>query len=85
MVAGYAIHTVVPRAWALVWAALRGLQVPDEIPEEWLRAVRIEYGDDVPLTLRDAPNAFPSLPRRTAIAETNEHTVRAVKRASCRC
>jgi acetoin utilization protein AcuC len=76
---GYAIHTVVPRAWSLVWAALRGLDAADAIPEDWLRALRIEYGADVPLTLRDAPHAFAGLPRRGAIAEANARTTRAIK------
>lgn len=77
---GYAIHTVVPRAWTLVWAELAALPVPDVIPAEWCRNVRIETGRDVPCTLRDPPDAFPPTPRREAIAQVNARTVAAVRR-----
>ena len=76
---GYAIHTVVPRAWTLVWSTLRGIAPPERIPDDWLRALRIESGKEVPLTLRDDPDAFPASPRRAAIAETNDKTTRAVR------
>jgi acetoin utilization protein AcuC len=39
---GYAIHSVVPRAWTLVWATLCGIDVPDEIPQQWLDRIRDE-------------------------------------------
>jgi acetoin utilization protein AcuC len=89
---GYAIYTVVPRAWSLVFAALRGVTVPDPIPSDWLHAVereagagdwlhelRIAPGTHVPVTLRDAPDVFPPAPRRTSITETNDKTMRAVR------
>ncbi|HEX9107537.1 MAG TPA: acetoin utilization protein AcuC, partial [Longimicrobiales bacterium] len=49
---GYSAFNVVPRAWTLVWAGLCGLQVPDELPPEWLRAARLEAGQELPLALR---------------------------------
>jgi acetoin utilization protein AcuC len=76
---GYAVYLVVPRAWTLVWAALRGIEVPDDIPEEWLRAARLESGADVPCTLRDPPDAFPTTPREAAAAQNNNRTVHAMK------
>lgn len=76
---GYAIHTVVPRAWTLVWAALRGIDVPDALPEEWLRALRLEAGHEVPASLRDPADAFPPSPRRHEAEENNRRTVTAVK------
>ncbi|HSL70865.1 MAG TPA: hypothetical protein VK864_11530, partial [Longimicrobiales bacterium] len=76
---GYAIYAVVPRAWTLVWAGLRGIAVRDEIPEEWLRAVSLESGSALPATLRDPPNGFPASPRRASITETNDKTMRAVR------
>jgi acetoin utilization protein AcuC len=41
---GYAIHSVVPRAWTLVWATLCGVDVADQIPADWLEEVSTELG-----------------------------------------
>jgi acetoin utilization protein AcuC len=76
---GYAIYSVVPRAWTLVWAALRGLEAPDDIPESWLRAVRIESGEEVPSRLRDEPAQVAIEDRNAAMIANNERTVRAVR------
>ena len=76
---GYAIHSVVPRAWTLVWAALRRIELDDRIPDAWLRHARLSSGSDLPTTFRDASDAFPASPRRAAISETNDRTMRAVR------
>ncbi|MGH7553416.1 MAG: acetoin utilization protein AcuC [Longimicrobiales bacterium] len=76
---GYAIHAVVPRAWALVWAGLCGVKAPDSLPNEWCKSVRLESGRDVPCTLRDPADAFPPAPRREEIRAINEKTVSAVR------
>ena len=76
---GYAIHTVVPRAWTLTWAALCGVVAPDAIPREWLAAVEPEAGTSLPATLRDPPGAVPPSPRRTEVERTNDLTVRSLK------
>lgn len=76
---GYAVYSVVPRAWTLAWAALSGITLPDELPVDWLRAMRIEARVDLPTTLRDAADAFPAAPRRAEIEENNRRTVAAVK------
>jgi len=76
---GYAAYTVVPRAWALVWSALRGAEPPDQLPADWCRALRLESGQDIPPTLRDPADAFPPSPRRSEIEENNRRTVAAVR------
>lgn len=76
---GYAIYSVVPRAWTLVWSALCGERVPDRLPVEWLEQVRREAGEDVPDTLRDPAGAFLSSPRRERIEAANAHTVKTVQ------
>lgn len=76
---GYATYTVVPRAWALVWGALRGLELSDELPPDWCRGLRLESGRDVPPTLRDPEDAFPPSPRRLEIEENNRRTLSAVR------
>ncbi|MEX0893416.1 MAG: acetoin utilization protein AcuC [Gemmatimonadota bacterium] len=76
---GYAIYEVVPRAWTLVWAALCGAHPPDELPAEWLHAMRLEHGRELPCCLRDAPGDYPASPRRASVDETNERTLAAVR------
>jgi acetoin utilization protein AcuC len=77
---GYAIHSVVPRAWALVWSRLCGVDPEDTLSAEWCKVIRLESGQDAPCMLRDPPGAFPPAPRREAIRQTNEKTVAAVRR-----
>lgn len=78
---GYSIYKVVPRAWTLVWAALNSVEAPDVIPDDYLRMLRLECGELVPSTLRDAPDAFLPSDRRAAATETNARTLGSVRRA----
>lgn len=77
---GYAIRTVVPRAWTLAWAALAGRDAPDTIPEAWVRAVQQESAARVPDTLRDPPGLLAPAPRRDEVTRANELTVKSLKR-----
>lgn len=77
---GYAIHTVVPRAWTLVWSALCDVTAPDPLPADWCKARRFESGRDSPCTLRDPPDALPPTGRRESVRQMNERTVAAVRR-----
>jgi acetoin utilization protein AcuC len=76
---GYAIHHVVPRAWALTWAALCGDEADDEVPARWLEEVRGEGGPDIPATLRDPPGSIP-VPAQAEVDRVNQLTVSALKR-----
>ncbi len=77
---GYAIHQVVPRAWALTWAALCGDEAPDRIPETWRADVTAESALPIPATLRDPAGFVAPSPRRAEIERTNDLTVRSLKR-----
>jgi acetoin utilization protein AcuC len=77
---GYAIYRVVPRAWALVWSTLLGRAAPDDVPDDYLKALRLESGREIPPCLRDPPDAFPASPRREAVEELNRRTVASVRR-----
>lgn len=77
---GYAIRSVVPRAWTLTWAALCGEPAPDPIPRDWLDQVRIGGAGDLPTTLRDPDGFVPPAPRREEVTQANERTVRGLKR-----
>lgn len=77
---GYAIHRVVPRAWALSWAALCGDEAPDRIPDAWRNDVAAESGLPIPATLRDPVGFVTPSPRRDEVERTNDLTVRSLKR-----
>lgn len=76
---GYAIHQVVPRAWTLTWAALCGENAPDEIPEDWMAAIRRETTTPPPGFLRDPPGHIPPSPHRAEVERANDLTVRALR------
>ncbi|NIX39108.1 MAG: hypothetical protein GWN06_07745 [Gemmatimonadetes bacterium] len=69
-----------PRAWALAWATLCGIEAPDAIPEDWLREVQAESTARIPETLRDPPGLVESSARREEVERANELTVKALKR-----
>jgi acetoin utilization protein AcuC len=76
---GYALHTVVPRAWSLAWSALCGVEPDPVVPADWLRRARQESGLAVPDTLRDAPGAFPASPHSDRSTLNNRRTIDAVR------
>jgi acetoin utilization protein AcuC len=76
---GYALHTVVPRAWALAWAALCGVDAPAEAPSGWIERARTESGEDVPALLLDPPGVFPVSPHDREASLNNRRTVDAVR------
>lgn len=77
---GYAIHEVVPRAWALTWAALCGQRAPDEVPAGWLSDMRAETGSAPPALLRDPPGSIPESPHRADAERANALTVQSLRR-----
>lgn len=77
---GYAIHDVVPRAWTLSWAALCGVEAPDEIPGDWLTRAEATATGPLPKTLRDPPGYVTPSPRQAEIEQANDATVRGLKR-----
>ncbi|MDP9375802.1 MAG: acetoin utilization protein AcuC, partial [Chloroflexota bacterium] len=52
---GYEIWRVVPRAWALVWAALGGQTAPDEVPRAWRERWAARSPEELPRRMRDHP------------------------------
>jgi acetoin utilization protein AcuC len=77
---GYAVWKVVPRAWTLVWAGLSGQEVANAIPREWTEQWQGESPDLLPDRLRDAPDAYPTLPRQPEIAAANRRTLETLRR-----
>jgi acetoin utilization protein AcuC len=77
---GYAVWTVEPRAWSLVWAGLSGQQAGDHVPREWLEHWQGESPDLLPERLRDPADAFPPVPRRAEIDAANRRTLESLRR-----
>ncbi|QGG46925.1 acetoin utilization protein AcuC [Heliorestis convoluta] len=73
---GYDHWRVVPRAWTLIWAEMNEIELPDEIPVEWLQRWQKESPVALPLRLRDGANEFPPIPRREIITDKNRVTLR---------
>ena len=79
---GYDIWRVVPRAWALVWAALGGQAVPDEVPQPWLDRWQPVSPARLPRSMRDDPADYPPIPRVAEVTENNARTYTRVLEAS---
>jgi acetoin utilization protein AcuC len=50
---GYQWARVVPRAWTIYFAEMAGVDLPDELPPEWVARAEGEAGYPVPTTLTD--------------------------------
>jgi acetoin utilization protein AcuC len=79
---GYDIWRVVPRAWALVWAALSGQTARNEIPREWLERWQGESPHTLPERLRDTVDEYTPVPRRAEIEAVNRRTVEELRRTA---
>ena len=77
---GYAIHQVVPRAWALTWAALSGQDAPDVLPTDWLKEASAEAEAELPTTLRDSAEAVPAGPGGDEARRSNAGTAQSLRR-----
>lgn len=79
---GYAVWTVVPRAWTLVWAGLTGQRPPNRIPRAWLERWQGESPDLLPDRLRDDPERSTPVPRRGEIEAANRRTLESLRRTA---
>ncbi|GAC1411993.1 MAG: acetoin utilization protein AcuC [Actinomycetota bacterium] len=80
---GYQIYTVVPRAWTLYAAALCGVEIGDEIPEQWREHARELGAPNPPRSLADdGPSIDPSLLADASLSASRavDETKRAVFR-----
>ena len=75
---GYALWTVVPRAWTSVWAAVSGQDLPELVPDAWRDHWAAESPETLPTRMHDALDATPSIPRQSELAAANHHVAEAV-------
>lgn len=68
---GYGLWTVVPRAWASVWAAISGQPYPELVPQEWKDRWKGESPEMLPTRMHNALDAIPMIERQTLISEAN--------------
>jgi len=73
---GYDPYRTVPRAWALLWAAVSRQEAPAEVPEVWLAAWREESPVELPSTFHDDLSTWSPVPRREQVASHNRAVVR---------
>jgi acetoin utilization protein AcuC len=74
---GYQPYSVIPRAWAMVWAEVSGRALPERVDEGWRNAWREAAGGELPATFVDPPY---DEPRAAAAAATNRATLAALRR-----
>ncbi|MGH9282888.1 MAG: acetoin utilization protein AcuC [Acidimicrobiales bacterium] len=74
---GYQWAAVVPRAWTIYFAAMAGVELPDELPAVWVERASREAGRAVPDRLTDA--ALPGLDGdKEGVAQTLDEVRRLV-------
>jgi acetoin utilization protein AcuC len=74
---GYDHWRVVPRAWTALWAALSHQELPERVPEDWLRAYAAHSPVELPTLMRDTPGSD-GIARAREIAYANSRTVERV-------
>jgi acetoin utilization protein AcuC len=72
---GYDIWRVAPRAWAALWAVVSHQELPDEMPEDWLKKWGEESPVELPRRTRDDPEDYPPKPSADEMADRNRRTV----------
>lgn len=69
---GYDPYRTVPRAWAQLWSALTGRELPDDLPAAWLAEWRERLPEvQLPELATDGPQDFKPQPKRDQVARRN--------------
>lgn len=68
---GYDPYRTAPRAWALLWAALAGAELPERVPESWRRHWGAASPVPLPETMVDDPSSWAAVPRRATVSSHN--------------
>jgi acetoin utilization protein AcuC len=75
---GYDIWRVVPRAWTVLWAAVSHQELPERVPEDWLKLRGSQSPVELPRHMRDDPADYPPIGRTGRIADRNRRTTEQV-------
>lgn len=68
---GYDPFRTAPRAWALLWAAMTGRELPEQVPEQWRRRWAEVSPVALPERMVDDPSAWEPVPRRDTVSSHN--------------
>lgn len=68
---GYDPYRTAPRAWALLWAAMSGVELPERVPESWRRRWEGTSPVELPQHMIDDPSSWPPVPRRETVSSHN--------------
>lgn len=81
---GYDLVRVVPRAWAIVWAEMRGTPLPEEtpVPESFRASHQVDGSPPLPKYVVDPLDAVAPLARQREISERNRDTLEKLRRMS---
>jgi acetoin utilization protein AcuC len=74
---GYQWARVAPRAWTIAFAAMAEMELPDELPPEWIEVAEARVGGSVPRTFSEAAEA-PGAADREAV-DVAEAALRGVR------
>ena len=77
---GYDIWRVVPRAWTALWAAVSHQELPEKVPESWLKLRGDESPVELPRLMSDDPRDFTEGPRAAEISERNRRVAGELER-----
>ena len=75
---GYALWTVVPRAWSAVWAAASGQPLPDMVPPAWRERWGPRSPEELPTRMHDPLDSAPPTPRQADITALNRRVAEEV-------
>jgi acetoin utilization protein AcuC len=73
---GYDAYRTVPRAWALLWAALSRQTMPETLPSAWREQWQALSPEPLPVQLFDPLDAWRPMPRRQEIERQNQASAR---------
>ncbi len=81
---GYELLRVVPRAWTLVWAEMRGTPLPEdaEVPADFNRRHQPPGAEPLPRLVVDPQDFVPPLDRQSEIAGRNRATLARLRQIS---
>lgn len=72
---GYSLRAT-PRIWTVLYLLLKGIPLPDRLPEPWRVKWAEKLGMSMPRSLHDSLPAFKTIPRKDEIGQINRDTYR---------
>ena len=71
---GYSI-TATTRIWAILYLIIFGQNIPDKLPDNWIKKWNSRTGKLFPSTFHDPINPYPAIPRKEEITRNNREII----------